>query len=180
MKRVLLLMVVLSLLGACGQSGSGEDAAAGNNQADVDFVTGMVPHHQQAIEMAMLVESRSDNAEVKDLATRIQQAQAPEIDTMDTLLDEWGAGGAMDMGGSEGGPSGMMDAVGLDALKAAKGKEFDRMFLEAMTEHHTGAVKAAKQELSDGQSSEAKALAQQIIAAQEAELAEMKSLLSKL
>lgn len=74
----------------------------------------------------------------------------------------------------------MMDAAGLDALKAAKGTEFDRMFLEAMTEHHTGAIKAAKKELSDGQSSEAKTLAQQIIAAQEAELAEMKVLLSKL
>lgn len=85
-------MVVLSLLGACGQSGSAEDSAAGNNQAGVDFVTGMVPHHQQAIEMAMLVESRSDNAEVKDLARRIQEGQAPEIETMDALLEQWGVG----------------------------------------------------------------------------------------
>lgn len=182
MKRVLMLLTVFSLLAACGQSGSGGDVE--NNQADVEFVTGMIPHHQQAIEMAMLVESRSDNAEVKDLATRIQMAQAPEIETMDALLEAWGVGATMDMDsdmeGSGGGLAGMMDPAGLEALKAAKGKEFDRKFLEAMTEHHNGAVEAAKEALSKGQSSEAKKLAEEIIAAQEAELTEMKNLLTKI
>lgn len=177
MKRALILITVFGLLAACGQSGDGGDI--GNNQADVEFVTGMIPHHQQAIEMAMLVESRSENAEVKDLAKRIQNAQAPEIETMDGLLEVWGVGAAMDMEGSGAGHAGMMDEGGLEALKAAKGKEFDRMFLEAMTEHHNGAVEAAKEELSNGQSGEAKKLAEEIIEAQEAELTEMKDLLTK-
>jgi uncharacterized protein (DUF305 family) len=53
------------------------------NTADVTFAQDMVPHHEQAVEMAELVPDRSTNPQVIDLAQRIQAAQGPEIDTLD-------------------------------------------------------------------------------------------------
>lgn len=192
MKRQFVGLMVVGLLAACGQNGGGpaEDAAS-NNQADVDFVTGMIPHHQEAIRMASLAESRSENAQVKELATRIQQAQEPEIATMTGLLEDWGveegsgeATGMPGMGGTSGGQmaqspggSGMMDEADMAALEAARGAEFDRLFLESMIEHHQSAVEQANKELENGQSEEAKALAGQIVEAQEAEIQEMRNLL---
>ena len=51
----------------------------------------MVPHHEQAVEMADLVADRSTDPDVQDLATRIQAAQGPEIDTLNSWLESWGA-----------------------------------------------------------------------------------------
>ena len=65
-------------------------AGATFNTADVTFATGMIPHHQQAIEMAQLAETRASNPQVKDLAARIRTAQDPEIATMSGWLRQWG------------------------------------------------------------------------------------------
>lgn len=177
MKRLFIGLMV-ALLAACGQNGGdGADAGAANNQADVDFVMGMIPHHEQAIEMAALAESRSENPQVEELAARIQEAQEPEIETMNGLLDDWGVesdpGGMNNMPGG----SGMMDEADMQALEAARGAEFDRLFLESMIAHHESAVEQANVEVENGQSEEAKALARQIIEAQEAEIEEMRNLL---
>ena len=68
-------------LAACG--GSNDDgvvsSGAAHNQADVEFVQGMIPHHEQAVTMSELAASRAASPGVKALATRIQAAQAPEI-----------------------------------------------------------------------------------------------------
>lgn len=60
------------------------------NAADVAFATDMIPHHQQALEMAQVAETRASNTQVKDIAGRIRQAQDPEIATMAGWLREWG------------------------------------------------------------------------------------------
>lgn len=182
MKRFVIVLMALLLTTACGQSGSsgGNAGASDNNQADVDFVMGMIPHHEQAMEMASLAEERSENAEVKALASRIEQEQEPEVEEMNGLLEEWGEDAAMDHDMSGGGGGGMLDEGQMEALQSSRGPEFDRLFLEGMIGHHEGAIAAAAEELENGQSAEAMELANRIIEAQESEISVMEDLLSKL
>ncbi|MGW7535426.1 DUF305 domain-containing protein [Amycolatopsis sp. NPDC054798] len=173
------------LLGACSSPDSSAPAPAaqsGHNAADVTFAQQMIPHHQQALEMAKMVPSRSSDPKVVDLAGRIGRAQDPEIQQMQGWLKSWGAeatshsmpGGHEMSGGHE--MTGMMSDADMKSLDAAKGAEFDRAWLGMMIKHHQGAVEMAKTELAQGADAGAKALAQRIIDAQQAEIAEMRGL----
>ena len=167
------------------------DASADHNDADVVFAQMMIPHHAQAVEMSDIILSKPDvPADVAALAATIKAAQVPEIETMTGWLDAWNqptepadghSGHGKDGHGTDGhGMSGKVDEEGLDQLKAAPGVEASRLFLEQMIGHHEGAVDMAKQELSAGKHAGAIQLARDIITAQEAEIAEMKQLLTTL
>lgn len=175
----------MSGMDSSSESSSAESSAesADFNDADVMFAQQMIVHHQGAIEMAQLAEGRAENAQVVDLAGRIEAAQGPEIETMTGWLEDWGqpttAEDSGDMG--HGGMGSMeMSEEDMAALEAASGAEFDRMFLEMMIEHHRGAVAMAQAEHADGQSAEVVALAQQIIDSQTGEIEEMQGLLRTL
>jgi uncharacterized protein (DUF305 family) len=156
------------------------DASADHNQADNMFAQMMIPHHAQAVEMSSIVLAKPDlPADVRALATRIKDAQAPEIETMTGWLKSWNVP-TMTSDHSAHGMSGMVDAEGLDKLNAAQGTEAARLFMEQMTGHHEGAVEMAKDEIDGGKYPEAVQLARDIVAAQEAEIAEMKKLLAVL
>jgi uncharacterized protein (DUF305 family) len=154
-------------------------SATVHNQADITFASTMVPHHQQAIEMADMALTQASSAEVKNLATQIKAAQDPEIATMTGWLTGWGAApmpsGDHDMGGM--GMDGMMSAEEMTALENASGTAFDRMWLQLMVKHHEGAVAMARTQLSQGQSPDAKTLAQAVIDGQTKEIATMTALL---
>ncbi|GAA2790819.1 DUF305 domain-containing protein [Crossiella cryophila] len=151
-------------------------ANAGHNAADITFAQGMIPHHQQALDMSKLVPSRTDNAKVRDLAKRIQDGQQPEIDKMTGWLKSWNAP-LQPEHGADHGAHGMMSAEQMTQLQAASKADFDKRWLTMMVEHHRGAVVMAKAELAQGQSAEAKHLAEEVISAQEKEIAEMTGLL---
>ncbi|MGN9911327.1 DUF305 domain-containing protein [Phytohabitans sp. LJ34] len=174
--------------GHTGQRQPGADASAsagvaGHNDADVRFAQGMIPHHQQAVEMAELAGTRAANQQVKALAAKIAGAQAPEISVMTGWLATWGAPmpstteGGHDMGGSH---AGMMSDADMAGLEKASGGEFDRMFLDMMIRHHEGALSMATAEQQQGQQPDAKALAKKIEADQTAEIQQMKTLLGTL
>ncbi|TNC21326.1 DUF305 domain-containing protein [Amycolatopsis alkalitolerans] len=158
--------------------------AGTHNAADVTFAQDMIPHHQQAVEMAGLAASRTTNTQVKDLATRIRNAQDPEIQQMTGWLGQWGATSSSAMpsmpDANHGSMPGMMADADMQRLQEAGGAEFDKMFLQMMVEHHQGAVEMARTELAQGASADAKALAQRIIDSQTAEITEMQQLLTKL
>lgn len=183
MKRLFIAIAALGLIGAaCGASG--DDTAgtsrAVHNQSDIGFLQGMIPHHEQAVTMSGYASTRAASPQVKDLAKRIEGAQAPEIKQMTGLLKDWGVkeetAGHSGMGGMGGHP-GMLTDDDLGRLKAAKGQEFDRLFLQGMIGHHRGAITASEEQQSKGESQEAKSLAGEIINAQRAEIAEMEKLL---
>lgn len=186
MKRLLIILTALGLAAsACGGGNDnvGGSSGAAHNQADIEFVQGMIPHHEQAVTMSELAASRAANPGVKALATRIQAGQGPEITQMKGFLKRWGVkeqtGGMGGMGGmGGGGHPGMLNDDELGRLKAAKGQEFDRMFLQSMIGHHRGAITAAEAEQGQGQAPEAKALAGEIIKEQRAEIADMEKLLT--
>lgn len=176
---------------------SGTPTMIGHNSQDATFLVDMVAHHQQAIEMAQMVPSHTNSAQVRALAAQIEAAQGPEIAKMNSWLEEWNAGSSMgsssmppgsghDMPGMDhGGPTssagsmgpGMMSAGEMADLESKSGTAFDRMWLTMMIAHHEGAVTMSQQELSQGENGEVKALAQDIITAQAKEITEMKAML---
>ncbi len=158
------------------------------NAGDVTFAQGMIPHHQQAVEMATIAldPARNAGATVKDLASRIQGAQDPEIQLMTGWLSEWDqpVDGMADhsMEGMEmadmPGMEGMMTSEEMTGLEAATGPAFDKLWLDMMVRHHQGAVAMSKTVETDGKAALVKELAGKIISAQEAEIAEMQKLLA--
>lgn len=162
-----------------GMDHSASDApASGANDADAMFAAMMIVHHEQAVEMSDLVlGTEGVDPRVADLAERIKAAQAPEIEKMQGWLDEWGVdapAGGMDHG------DGMMSEGDMAALEAASGAEASRLFLEQMIVHHEGAITMAETQIADGQDADAVALAEDIVAAQGDEIAEMKEILATL
>lgn len=155
--------------------------AADFNDADVAFAQGMIPHHEGALMMAEVAVDRATDPRVVELAERIEAGQDPEIDLMTGWLEDWGQpleDASGDMGGMDHG-SDDMSGMDIEAMPGP-GPEFDRMWLEAMIEHHRGAVQMAQTESRDGQNAEALELAQLITETQNAEIAEMQQLLTEL
>ncbi|HVM34818.1 MAG TPA: DUF305 domain-containing protein [Actinomycetota bacterium] len=188
-KKLVLAFLILALpttAASCGDDASAPGSATrANNEADASFAHGMIPHHEQALEMTRLAAERSNNPDVLDLAERIEEAQGPEIEQMKALLSEWGepheAEGGMeghDMGGES--MPGMMSDEEMAGLETKRGKAFDILFLEMMIRHHQGAIEMAEEELAEGSSPDATELAASIKSAQEAEIEEMNSLLEEL
>lgn len=145
------------------------------NQADVAFMQMMVPHHAQAVEMAELAQRYAVDPDVRGLAARIRAAQGPEIVSMSAWLDEHGVpsahhGGSMPM-------MGMLTPAELDALAAARGREFDRLFLEGMIGHHQGALRMANTVETKGSDVRVMELAGDIKVSQTAEIALMRDML---
>ncbi|MFC8831487.1 DUF305 domain-containing protein [Streptomyces sp. NPDC057137] len=179
------------LLAACGGgNGSGDDPAATGafNDADVAFAQGMIPHHQQAVEMSALADDRAASTEIKALAGEIEKAQDPEITTMRSWLKAWGEPESADgrTPGMHHGSSGSGDAAGMMSdqdmadLTAAEGADFDKKFAALMIEHHNGAIAMAREERKNGESTKAKKLAAEVIEAQTAEVEQLNALHDRL
>lgn len=162
-----------------GATGSAAPApGAAHNAADIRFAQEMIPHHRQAVEMAALAPARAADPAVIDLAARIQQAQDPEIATMTGWLQSWGAPVPGAAGHAHhGAMPGMMTEEQMAQLAAARGAEFDRMWLTMMIAHHEGAVQMARTELAEGADPAARTLAQRIADTQQAEVQQMNALL---
>jgi uncharacterized protein (DUF305 family) len=161
-----------------GASSSAPAAASDHNAADVTFAQMMIPHHAQAVEMSEMILKKQDiPAEVTALATRIKDAQGPEIEKMTGWLTGWNESTQMPTGHSM---DGMMGADDMSKLEAAQGVEAAKLFLTQMVAHHQGAVAMAKTETTDGKNPEAVQLAKDIVSSQEAEIKEMQTLLASL
>jgi uncharacterized protein (DUF305 family) len=180
-------------LAACGSNSSTSPATAASrsttttttaafNQADVTFAQSMIPHHQQAIEMAdMALDAKAGaSAKVRDLATRIKAGQGSEVQTMTAWLTAWGQTIQMGtMPGSEmSSMEGMMSTAEMDTLHGMTGVDFDKMWLRMMTRHHQGAIAMAQTLKAAGSNPDAVALASLVIVAQQSEISEMQALLA--
>ena len=119
-------------------------------QADIDFMSHMIGHHAQAIQMAAMADSHGASPAIRTLAARITNAQHDEITTMQRWLRDRNqpvpeakpGATTMNMGGMthEMLMPGMLTPEQMKELDAARGKEFDRLFLTRMIQHHRGAV----------------------------------------
>lgn len=166
------------------------------------FAHMMIPHHQQAVEMSdMILAKQGIDPRVIDLANQMKAAQGPEIAQMQDWLQQW----AMQMSGAPGAPpsghggmhgsgsgmgmpgmgdmagmQGMMSPADMKALQNAQGVEASKLFLTQMIEHHRGAITMAQDEIENGQSPDAIALAKSIETSQQKEIDNMNEILSSL
>ena len=140
---------------------------------DLQFIDTMIAHHQGAIEMARLADGRAEHAELKELARKIVADQEREIAQMRKWRTEWYGERApainMEL-------PGMRESMQMDMrqLAEARGRDFDLLFIDMMIPHHEGAVVMSRQALERAEHAELKKLAEQIIAAQQAEIAQMR------
>ena len=146
---VLLLVLGQLVSGASAQSVTRPANAPLYTQDDLMFLTMMIMHHQQALEMAALVPSRSHREEFVRFARYVDGAQRAEIDQMQALLQAAAERGLKaphhDMHGDP--PmNGMLSRAQMAALAAAKGPEFERLWLQGMIYHHQGALDMAREQ----------------------------------
>ena len=161
-----------------------------HSPADVQFMQHMIVHHAQAVEMTALIESRTENKELRSLGARISRSQDDEIKFMKRWLAARGEPTSPAMPEMHGShmPNhsmlmpGMLTAEQMDALKAAKGKEFDQLFLKGMIQHHDGALIMVK-DLFDtagaGQDAELFNFASDVDSGQRAEIKVMQTMLGE-
>jgi len=167
--------------------------------ADVQFMQGMIVHHAQAVEMTALIESHTENKDVRSLGARISHSQADEIRFMKRWLVTRGqpiSDSTHDMHkmhtnhknmsheqmAQMGLMPGMLSSEQMEALRKAKGEEFDRLFLTGMIQHHGGALTMVK-DLFDaagsGQDAELFNFATDVDSGQRAEIRIMQNMLEK-
>ena len=158
---------------------------------DVEFMQGMIMHHAQAVEMTALIESSTQNKELRLLGARISSSQSNEIEFMKRWLTARGEPVSlampempgMDMSKQPMLMPGMLTPKQMEALKKAKGAEFDQLFLTGMIQHHGGALIMVK-DLFDtagaGQDAELFNFTTDIDSGQRAEIRIMESMLEAL
>ncbi|MDZ4276092.1 MAG: DUF305 domain-containing protein, partial [Erythrobacter sp.] len=130
-------------------------AASTHTPSDIIFMQHMIVHHQQAVDMAVLVKDRTNTEELVAIAGRIESSQADEIAFMKGWLAERGepAEDPLMQGHAHHAHAtmaGMASPEQMQALAAAKGVDFDRQFLTLMIAHHEGAVEMVKKLLDEG------------------------------
>jgi uncharacterized protein (DUF305 family) len=147
--------------------------------ADLAFVQNMIPHHEQALTMTAMVADRTSSPALPELAERMAISQRDEIVQLQAWLTERGEPLPDEHHQHEQMP-GMLTDAELAQLEAARGQEFDELFLQYMIRHHEGAVIMVESLLSDaagGQEPAIFQLAQHIASDQQIEVSRMKQLL---
>jgi uncharacterized protein (DUF305 family) len=152
--------------------------------AVVKFMQGMIHHHAQAVDMTQLLATRTNSEDMKRLALRIELSQLDEIKMMRRWLEVRG----QDVPGEHahhlpGAPMmpGMLSPEEMARLAAAKGSDFDRLFLEGMIKHHAGAITMVQDLFNTpaaGQDSEIYAFASDVDADQRMEIERMGAMLA--
>ncbi|MEV4733768.1 DUF305 domain-containing protein [Saccharopolyspora sp. NPDC049426] len=175
----------LSFLAGCGQAENPAPAAPpaqtapAHNDVDAMFAQGMVPHHEQAVEMSRMAAQNAGSQQVKHLAARIEAAQGPEIDKLNGWLRDWNVqqSGHGEHGGHA--MTGMMATDEMASLGQNKGPEFDQKFLMLMIKHHEGAVAMARTEVEKGRFPDAQQMAREIMISQQSEIDSMRTMLTQ-
>lgn len=176
-KKIILIFAVISLPFFSHPATASSHASSLNNLGmnEIMFAQGMIPHHQQAIDMSNMALKNGASAEVKKLAKGIISAQQKEISQLKYWLTATKSSMTID---HDMGMNGMLSKSDLAALKKLKGSKFNTAFLKAMIAHHEGALEMVA--LLDGtEISEAKKIASDILKGQTAEITVMKKLLAK-
>lgn len=183
-KRAASLLLAVFFIAACG---SGSDSAASLDQQYIDM---MVPHHESAVAMAELATERSQRSELQEYAAAVIAAQSTEIAQLRSWRMEWFGseetppmsampmlpGMSMDMPGHD--MHGATMDMEQDIRDLENASDFDREFLEAMIVHHEMAVEASEIVVAGEVRAEIKALAEDVIADQRAEIQQMEAWLA--
>ncbi len=152
-------------------------------RADVEFMQMMIAHHAQAIVMSRMAETNGANPSVLKLSRKIDQSQIPEIQIMQDWLRRYGQVAPDTSSWHDVRMEGMLTDEELAAMNKSRGVAFDRLFLVGMIKHHAGAIKMVDDLFKTpgaGQEVDANVFANDVVAAQTAEIGIMKRLLAQL
>lgn len=135
------LLLLSAGLGLAGPAAAQAPSAPGRvSSADSAFMTGMIAHHAQAITMSNLAPGRVSNDQVRILASRVIVSQRDEIHAMETWLRDHGLPVPDSTHQHHQTMPGMLSSAQMKELEAARGPEFDRLFVTLMMQHHQGAL----------------------------------------
>lgn len=157
------------------------------SKKDIEFMQGMIMHHEQAVVMTGLIESRTENRDIRLIGERISKSQTDEINFMTRWLEMRGEPIESPEHVTHGSRNkmlmpGMLTPIQIGALMRARGADFDRLFLEGMIQHHRGALVMVK-ELFDapgaGQDANLFNFATDVDSGQRAEIKAMETLLER-
>ena len=169
----LLVVIFIPLLSQPATASSHASSLKNLDMNEIMFAQGMIPHHQQAIDMSNMALKNGASAEVKKLAKGIISAQQKEMSQLKYWLTATKSSMTMD---HDMGMNGMIPQSELDKLSQVQDAAFDKLFLAAMILHHEGAIKMTSSIL-DSSNPDIKQLAENITKIQTSEIAEMKALL---
>ena len=161
----------------------------GEDSVDVGFARDMGAHHAQAVEIAELLRDRSDDTDLRRIASDIALTQQAQIGQMRGWLDIWGRPptsvdppmgwmGHEHVAGAVVTMPGMATDDEIAALTAARGPEAERLFLELMIRHHQGGVQMASYAADHAEESVVRTLARGMVEAQTAEIAQLEDQLT--
>lgn len=176
MKKLVAFVVALaasfSLVG-CSNPEAGDQTLS---NTDVMFLEMMIPHHEQAIDLAHLAEENTTNSEILALAELIDEEQHGEVDQMTTwlgnpMMDDHSHAGHDMMG--------MLTDEQMETLANTTGAEFDKLFLEGMILHHEGAIDMAQMILAS-KNDEVRKLGESIVKSQTEQIEQMQNMLDRL
>lgn len=179
---VVAALVVSVGVGGCHASSAPEPTTSSSPGAmsaaspgDVTFLENMVVHHQQALELTVMVRGQSTDPQLVMLADQIGAQQRTQLQGCQAQLLQWEV-----PGGGHDAPAdipGMADQASMDKLRGLRGPEFDTLWLQTMIAHHRGAITMARNEIKQGQSPEAISIARSLAPLQQAEIDQMNRLL---
>lgn len=175
-------------LTACGTAdeqtdGAGEPAGQQDveeqyNEADAEYTTEMIQHHQQAVAMAEALQEKDDvDPDASDVAEDIETTQQAEIELMESWLESWGHQPDEGHEDHENSQGGTLSQEGLESLEEADGQEASDLFLEQMIAHYEGAVTMAEEHMESGENPIALELSENLVAEHNAEISQMEEML---
>ncbi|SCG36216.1 DUF305 domain-containing protein [Micromonospora humi] len=147
------------------------------NGLDVWYVRMMIPHHEQALEMAKLAPDRAADPRIRAVADRIRAAQGPEVGVLRAWLSTRDLPAEV-AGHDHATMRGMQSAEAMRQLSDARGAAFDRLFVRMMTAHHEGAVVMSSDLLKVGADQTMQEFATGVAVEQSAEIGRMRALLA--
>lgn len=163
------LLTAAVLLVGCSSSDKAPPENSTGNAVDAMFVTGMIPHHQGAIDMAELAQKKSDRIEIKELSAAILESQQAEIDKMRELKAELPQNAGTMMTEEQ------VSAMQVETDKLGGADDFDKAFIVAMVPHHQGAITMARRLQVGGKNDELREMSRAIVVAQTAEIKSMRA-----
>lgn len=161
---------------ATGAAEAASSPSADSAAVDAAFVRQMIPHHEMAVEMATAVAGSVAHPEIKELADDVIAAQSKEIKTLAAKakaldIDTEGATAKLEADAKTLGLA--PDQLGMEAHLMHGGDISERAFIDGMIPHHEGAIAMANAQLAAGEDADLKALSEDIVAAQQAEIEQL-------
>ncbi|WP_405089652.1 DUF305 domain-containing protein [Micromonospora sp. NBC_01392] len=163
---------------ATRDGGQVRNSAPRFNSLDVWYVRMMIPHHEQALEMATLAPDRAADPRIRAVADRIRAAQGPEVGVLRAWLSTRDLPAEV-TGHDHATMRGMQSTQAVRQLAAARGAAFDRLFVQMMTAHHQGAVVMSTDLLRVGADQAMQEFANAVAVEQSAEITRMQALLTR-